>query len=121
MYSFGTGGSDPEPTRATYLERLKRAPVTPGLGDCTAGKPGDRAWPSYLPDEGDDGGLSALRSGCFLDENGIANTRLTCYGDIYVGVLGRTKDLAGLYAWTSQLAAGESVHRDPPGLCASPD
>ena len=92
IYSFGPG-ADPEPTRDTYLERLAAAGVKPASGDCKAGTPGDRSWPANLEDVGEDGGLSSLRSGCFLDENGIANVRLTCYGEFYVGVLGQTKEL----------------------------
>ena len=118
-YSFA--GADPEPARDTYLERMAAAGVKPASGDCKAGSPGDRAWPTTVDDKGDDGGLLPTRSGCFLDENGIANIRLTCYGDISVGVLGRTKEVAALYAWSWKVANGESVDRDPPGLCAAPD
>ena len=116
-YSFGTAPADD-----AYLARLATAKVTPGSGDCATGKAGDHSWPAYLPDEGDaDGGLSEARSGCFLDENGIANVRLTCYGDVYMGVLGKTADIKALNAWTWRIAAGEDTHRDPPGLCAAPD
>ncbi|HEY3164308.1 MAG TPA: hypothetical protein VGJ71_08100 [Candidatus Limnocylindrales bacterium] len=120
IYSFGSG-LDPEPARDTYLERLAAASVKPASGDCAKGTPGDHAWPANLEDQGDDGGLSPLRSGCFLDVNGIANVRATCYGDLYVGVLGNTKELANLYAWTWKVAQGEDTHRDPPGICAAPD
>jgi hypothetical protein len=118
---YGFSGADPDPARSTYLARLAAAGVARGSGDCATGKPGDEAWPTYLPDEADDGGPSALRSGCFLDENGIANVRLTCYGPIYMGVLGTSSDVAALYRWSWAIAKGDSVHRDPPGLCASPD
>jgi hypothetical protein len=120
IYSFAPG-TDPEPARDTYLERMAAAGVKPATGDCHAGTPGDRAWPTTVDDKGDDGGLLPTRSGCFLDENGIANIRLTCYGDLYIGVLGNTKELAALYAWASKVAPGESVDRDPPGICAAPD
>ena len=116
-YSFG-----PAPAVDAYLARLATAKVTPGSGDCATGKAGDHSWPAYLPDEGDaDGGISEERSGCFLDENGIANVRLTCYGNVYMGVLGKTADIKALNAWTWRIAAGEDTHRDPPGLCAAPD
>ena len=120
IYAFGPQGG-PEGARDTYLERLAAAGVKPASGDCTRETPGDHSWPANLPDEGEDGGLSSLRSGCFLDENGTANVRLTCYGDFYVGVLGRTKELGALYAWSWKLAPSEDTHRDPPGLCAAPD
>jgi hypothetical protein len=121
IYSFASSGAGPEPARDAYLQRLSAAGVSPASGDCAKGTPGDRAWPANLPDEGDDGGLSPLRSGCFLDQNGIANVRVTCYGAFYVGVLGRTKEVAALYAWTWKVAPGEDTHRDPPGICAAPD
>jgi hypothetical protein len=105
-----------------YLTRLADAGVAPRSGDCQAGTAGDRSWPAYLDDDADGSpGFRAERSGCFLDQNRIANVRLTCYDDIYVGVLGRNSDVAGLYKWAWQIASGESVHRDPPGICASPD
>jgi len=120
IYSFPTtAGADP--AMAAYLDRMKTAGVAPGSGDCVAGTPGDRAWPPSLPDEGDSGGLRPTRSGCFFDENGTANVRLTCYGELYVGVLGRARDLPALYAWGWRVAPGESTDRDPPGICAAPD
>lgn len=121
VYAFAFDGPDAEPARDTYLERMATAKVTPGSGDCTAGTPGDAAWPSNLPDEGEDGGLRSTRAGCFIDDVGQANVRVTCYGDLYIGVLGRTKELALLNAWTWTVADGESVDRDPPGICAAPD
>jgi hypothetical protein len=111
-----------EPALNAYLARLASAKVAVGSGDCATGHPGDHAWPSNLPDVGESGsGPSALRAGCFLDENGIANIRVTCYADIYIGVLGASKDLKALNAWTWKIADGESTHRDPPGICARPD
>ena len=116
-YSFGTA-----PAIDAYLARLATAKVTPGSGDCATGKAGDHSWPAYLPDEGDaDGGIREERSGCFLDENGIANVRLTCYGNVYMGVLGKTADIRALDAWTWKIQAGDDTHRDPPGLCSAPD
>lgn len=79
---------------------------------CLAGLPADRA---------DDGGYSPYRSGCFVNEVGLANIRLTCYGAMYIGVVGKNADLATLYDWAWRVAEGESPERDPPGLCAAPD
>jgi len=104
-----------------YLVRLVDNGVNPRTGDCLKGVPGDSSWPSYLPDEDEDLGYRLERSGCFLDENGMANVRLTCYDSLYVGILGRTADLAGLYKWSWRVAPGEDTHRDPPGICAAPD
>jgi hypothetical protein len=47
--------------------------------------------------------------------------RLTCYGPLYVGAIGKTADVAALYEWTWQVGLGEDPHRDPPGLCVAPD
>jgi hypothetical protein len=105
----------------TYLERLAEYGVRPRTGNCRSGTSGDSSWPGYLPDRADDGGLSPYRSGCFRNEHGLANVRLTCYGGIYMGVVGKSADLAALYKWAWRIAAGESTHRDPPGLCAAPD
>jgi hypothetical protein len=106
-----------------YVARLSAAGVTLTTGDCRAGTTGDRAWPANIDDaiDGESDGYRAERSGCFLDENGIANVRLTCYGDLYIGVLGTNRQIADLYAWAWRVAAGESVHRDPPGICSAPD
>jgi hypothetical protein len=103
-----------------YRARLRSVGISLGSGDCAHGTPGDASWPAYLPD-GDGDGPSELRSGCYRDADGIANVRVTCYGDIYIGVLGTGADVAALYAWTWKVAPGESVHRDPPGICAAPD
>ena len=122
VYAFSDTGPDLEPALATYLERMAEAGVQPGMGDCANGSDGDHAWPANLPDEGDDeDGLRPTRSGCFINDDGIANVRLTCYGDIYMGVLGNTKELSALYAWAWKVADGDSIERDPPGLCARPD
>jgi hypothetical protein len=122
IYSFDTQ-LDVDPALAAYLDRLALSNIAPRSGDCQAGAAGDSSWPDYLPDAQDDGseGYSALRSGCFLDENATANVRLTCYGSLYVGVLGKNADIAGLYRWAWRIADGESTHRDPPGICAVPD
>ena len=105
----------------TYIDRLASAGIAPGIGNCAAGTPGDASWPAYLPDEGEDGGPRAERAGCYLDSSGTANVRVTCYGEIYIGVLGASGDLAALNAWTWKVAKGEGVDRDPPGICAARD
>ena len=118
---YGFDGSRTSSARTAYLGRLDKAGVIPGTGDCKSGRAGDAAWPANVDDVGGDDSLRDERSGCFLDENGIANIRLTCYGEIYMGVLGRNSDIAALYSWSWKVAPNESVDRDPPGLCAAPD
>ena len=44
----------------------------------------------------------ADRHGCFVNEEGYANYRATISGsDVYIGILGRTKDMRALedFAW----------------------
>lgn len=90
----------------TYLVRLADYGVGPHDGDCAAGRAGDAPW---RPGDGGSTGVGTIaveggailavgRVGCFLNENDIANVRLTC-GSMYVGVLGRDDDIAGLHRW----------------------
>ena len=93
----------PAEAEMAYLNRLASYGVAPSSGDCTSGRSGDATW------------SPTGRSGCFLDENGTANVRVTC-DSTYVGVLGRDDALADLYAWTWQPAdprAGGAT----PGVC----
>jgi hypothetical protein len=121
--SLDANGNEVGTALQAYLARLDAAGIKPRSGDCAAGTAGDRAWPTNVGDVGEAGGgsLRAERSGCFRDGTGIANVRLTCYDDIYIGVLGTGRDIAPLYAWAWKVAPGDSVDRDPPGLCAAPD
>jgi hypothetical protein len=108
--------SDEEAALA-YLERMASYGVTLDTGRCSLGEPGDAS--SGL--EGgptvvfDDETVDTRRNGCFRDENGIANYRLLCWGRaLYVGVLGRTSDLAALTEWVS---IGEPQTPGPPPIC----
>jgi hypothetical protein len=111
-----------------YLDRMTQAGVTLREGDCYDGRAGDTSW---IPGDGEDFSTfveyrgqryNAERVGCFLNENGIANVRLTCGGAIYIGVLGRNEDLAGLSEWIGAFAP--YAPRDipsPPGICFGTD
>jgi hypothetical protein len=87
--------------RDLYVQRITQYDVALESGDCAAGTPGDSSW--FVTH--DPPAASMLRSGCFVNENEHANVRLTClpnFGDVpgmYVGVLGASDDLAGLYDW----------------------
>ena len=121
---YGFPANDGLGTQAigAYMARMEDQGIALGSGDCSAGIPGDASWPGYLPDEGPEGaGPSETRLGCFHDENGRANIRLTCYGEVYIGILGKGRDIEELDVWTTRVAAGESTQRDPPGICARPD
>jgi hypothetical protein len=122
-YHFG----DQRDAATTYLERLASYAVKAGTGDCPAGKSGDAAWMAgdrkagpatdriYV---GGTGPWVVGRTGCFLDENGTANVRLTC-GTTYVGILGRDADLADLDRFALASASGPTKPGEPPGICQS--
>jgi hypothetical protein len=111
----------------TYFERLALNDVEPASGDCSAGTSGDSPW---MPGDGTTGSAADRvafgdsdrwvvgRSGCFLDEDGTANVRLTC-GSTYIGILGRSGDLATLDEWAWRSAAGQVPSGEPPGICRS--
>ena len=111
----------------TYLERLAVGGVDPASGDCSAGTSGDAAW---MPGDGTTGSAADRvafggsdtwvvgRSGCFLDEDGTANVRLTC-GPTYIGIVGRSADLAALHDWAWRSQAGPVASGQPPGICVS--
>ena len=122
-YHFG----DARDAATTYLERMASYHVAPATGDCAAGTSGDEAWMAGDGKPGKDsdrvylGGTGPWvvgRSGCFLDENGTANVRVTC-GSTYVGILGRDADLADLGRWVSTSPGGPVGAGEPPGICKS--
>jgi hypothetical protein len=122
IYGFASGHD----AARTYLARMVNAGVSPNSGDCIAGTPGDGAWtagdgepttdPEVIVVDGKT--LVNFRNGCFLDENGTANVRLTCWSPTYVGVLGRTRDLSALLSWAWDYPDDvEPSTPGPPGIC----
>lgn len=118
-YRFKDGGD----AARTYLERMASYAVKPATGKCAAGTPGDAPWlskdrPSSEPNDITVGAetRSIGRSGCFLNENDIANVRVTC-GSMYVGVLGVDGDIAALYEWVWGFAGGPAAAGSPPSIC----
>ena len=110
-----------------YFARLAEHGVKPLTGDCVQNKPGDNAWmpgdlePEVFDDPDavivDGKAYMAQRNGCFLD-GGTANVRLTCNGGIYIGILGRSDDLAELVDWAWTYAPGVELSMpDAPGIC----
>lgn len=109
-----------------FMTRMAAAGVDVGAGDCDNDVPGERAWmPGDAEGDINDPGVfnwenSALapgRIGCFLDENGTANVRVTC-GEYYIGILGDRADLSDLHDWAWRFPAGyEPGTPDPPGIC----
>jgi hypothetical protein len=119
--------ADAREAATTYLERLAAYDVKPAAGDCPGGKSGDAAWmagdgkagkDSDRVDVGATGPWVVGRIGCFLDENGTANVRLTC-GPTYVGILGRDADLADLDRFALASPTGPSTAGQIPGICHS--
>ena len=120
------GFRDARDAALTYLERLSEYDVAPASGDCAARTAGERAWqpgdrkPGPEADRvslGKTGPWVVGRIGCFIDEEGQANVRVTC-GSTYVGILGRDDDLADVDRWAwAPSPPGEPGVR--PGICPS--
>ena len=119
--------TDARDAATTYLERLAAYDVKPATGDCPGGKRGDAAWMAGDGKAGKDsdrvhvgatGPWVVGRIGCFLDENGTANVRLTC-GTTYVGILGRDADMADLDRFALATATGPTTAGQMPGICHS--
>ena len=88
-----------------YFDRLAEEGVERSSGSCPR-TAGDGA---YVPAEGGDA-ASPARTGCFVNEFRIANYRITYPGaHVYVGVLGRDRDLTALGDWIWR------GNRDQPG------
>ena len=118
-YQFNDAGD----AARTYLERIASYDVKPASGSCGAGSAGDAPW---LDKDGEPAGPKSIavsgsgtrsvgRIGCFLNENDVANVRVTC-GSVYVGILGVDGDLAALsdWAWST---SGQPEPGSRPSIC----
>jgi hypothetical protein len=104
--------------RNQYVQRLSQYDVALESGDCGNGVPGDSAWGDVKYGDAPGGPADSYwRSGCFVNENGHANVRLTCDPNsadqddprgVYVGVLGKSNELGKLFDW----AWGDAGWRD---------
>lgn len=106
---------------SAYLARLESVGVALRSGNCGAGTSGDSAW---IPGDGPAyAGDLPYRLGCYRDENGNANIRLTCWGGdrggVYVGVLGAKVDIADLHDWVWRWPEGATDAYTPssPRIC----
>jgi hypothetical protein len=115
-YRFGS----PQAATGAYLKRLSTSGVTLGSSDCATGGSGDVAWSDGTRESVQFAGAdwATDRVGCFLDQYGTANVRVTC-GATYIGMLGRTEDLAALHEWAWAAGAGNGPASPTPGICAS--
>lgn len=131
IYMFATE----EDAVLAYLGRMSAAGVEPDTGGCLRGLPGDTQWSGRDPEDRDTGPnpgsilaedgrfLSAYRSGCFHDEDGAANFRTTCGDGVYIGVLGRTRDIGALTEWATEYPDDTDAPApgSPPGICPYDD
>jgi hypothetical protein len=79
---------------AAYTARMTAEGIALDSGSCRDGE-GEM---SYAPGEGP----TADRNGCFINDEGYANYRLTMSGShVYIGILGRSADMIALedFAW----------------------
>ncbi len=76
-----------------YFARIRAEGLEPDSGPCTDGE-GEAA---YIPGEEE----IAYRQACFVNDEGYANYRATVPGSVYLGLLGRSKDMRALedVAW----------------------
>jgi hypothetical protein len=84
---------------AAYFARMKAEGVKTESGEtCRQGE----AEHAYTP--GDSAEIVASRAGCFINDAGIANYRATFPARVYIGILGRSADMAVLedWAWIGQ-------------------
>lgn len=87
--------SSQETMLSAYFGRLADEGISPERGGCPR-TPGDAAYVSTTSDPASE----PHRTGCFINEFGVANYRITYpESQVYVGALGRDRDLAALGAW----------------------
>lgn len=100
---------------AAYSGRMSEYGVRTNGGNCLGGTSSETGWgPSFAPDDPD---MPWARAGCYLDENNIANVRLTCDEHTYVGILGTNSDLRALFSWAFFADGGYVPPGMPPGIC----
>lgn len=80
---------------AAYIARMAREGIELESGaDCRVGE-GEGAYVPWEPGE-----IGPMRAGCFINDQGYANYRVTTGYGIYIGILGRTDDMGALEDFT---------------------
>ena len=102
-----------EDLQATYLDRMAEAGIKRGSGSC----PGSAGEMAYVPEA--PGTIGPYRIGCFLNEFGNANLRLTVPDSlVYIGVLGSGRDIRAIWSWAwdgnQDQPGSPTVWREPP-------
>jgi hypothetical protein len=117
VYGFGS----PDDALNAYRVRLAAEGVQLRTGDCSAGQPGETAW---APGDGQwgPGGVEPDRDGCFIDASGHADVLALCGNGAYIGIVGKTADLAALAKWVERfparaMNAGQVSTPSPLGIC----
>jgi hypothetical protein len=78
---------------SAYFARMKAEGVAMDSGEtCLQGE----SEHAYYPGDGE---IVANRAGCFVNDAGIANYRATFPARVYIGILGRSADMAALEDW----------------------
>jgi hypothetical protein len=115
--------ADEREAATAYMTRLTENGVGIAEGDCLAGVPGDSPWmdddPLRVQFRGT-GPWAVGRTGCDSDADGDANVRVTC-GPVYIGIVGRGRDIASLYRWAWRADEGPTDAGHAPGICRPPD
>jgi hypothetical protein len=115
---------DLEATRA-YVVILDANDVELRSGDCMEGQPGDTSW---VPGDGEPGDgieidgefYNTNRSGCYLNDEGLAGAATLCGGGLLVEAFSQDADLEAL--WDAVDYLPEDAPRDTPsapGICYS--
>ena len=88
--------ADDEGMLDAYFARMRAEGIEPESGDGCFKQAGESG---YIPWDPDDG-LAPYRHGCFVNDQGYGNYRLTLPGaHVYIGLLGRTADMRALEDW----------------------
>ncbi len=76
---------------AAYIARMKREGVPLDSGDECRIREGEGAYVPWEPGE-----IAPMRAGCFINDQGYANYRVTTGSGVYIGILGRNDDMGAL-------------------------
>lgn len=76
---------------AAYIARMEREGVPLDSGDECRTREGEGAYVPWEPGE-----IAPMRAGCFINDQGYANYRVTTGYGVYIGILGRDDDMGAL-------------------------
>jgi hypothetical protein len=76
---------------AAYIARMTREGIELDSGDGCILREGEGAYVPWEP-----GDIAPMRAGCFINDQGYANYRVTTGMGVYIGILGRNDDMGAL-------------------------